>query len=72
MRRIGVAKFKQECLALLDRLDREGLIITKHGKPIARVTPYETSSAELIGALKDRLHISGDITATGVRWDAES
>lgn len=71
MKRIGVAKFKQECLSLLDRLDRDGLIVTKHGKPIARVMPYETSSAELIGALKGRLNISGDVISTGVRWDAE-
>ena len=49
MKRIGAAKFKEQCLALLDQLDAEGLVITKRGKPVARVLPYEsrrrTSSA---------------------------
>ena len=37
MNEIGAAKFKEQCLALLDQLDADGLIITKHGKPVARV-----------------------------------
>ena len=41
MKSIGAAKFKEQCLALLDRLDADGLIITKHGKPVARVVPYD-------------------------------
>ena len=40
MRTIGAAQFKAQCLALLDQLEADGLIITKHGKPIARVLPY--------------------------------
>ena len=39
MQTIGAAKFKEQCLALLDQLDADGLIITKHGKPVARVIP---------------------------------
>lgn len=66
-----MARFKQECLALLDRLDPEGIVITKHGKPIAKVVPIERSSAELIGALEGRLTITGDVLSTGERWDAE-
>ena len=40
MNEIGAAKFKEQCLALLDQLDADGLIVTKHGKPVARVIPY--------------------------------
>ena len=40
MKEIGAAKFKEQCLALLDQLDADGLIVTKHGKPVARVIPY--------------------------------
>ena len=39
MKEIGAAKFKHQCLALLDQLDADGLIVTKHGKPVARVLP---------------------------------
>ena len=37
------AKFKERCLALLDQLDAQGLVVTKHGKPVARVLPYEAA-----------------------------
>ena len=40
MKLIGAAKFKKQCLALLDQLDADGFIITKRGKPVARVVPY--------------------------------
>jgi prevent-host-death family protein len=39
MERINAAKFKEQCLALLDNLDPEGIIITEHGKPVARLIP---------------------------------
>jgi len=72
MKTIGAAKFKEQCLALLDRLDAEGLIVTKHGKPVARVLPFETRSAALIGSLRHKVKIQGDILTTGLRWDADA
>ena len=70
MKTIGAAKFKEQCLALLDHLDAEGLIVTKHGKPIARVVPYAQNQADLIGSLRHKIEIRGDILTTGLRWDA--
>ena len=72
MKTIGAAKFKEQCLALLDRLDADGLIVTKHGKPVARVLPYEPESAGLIGCLRHKIKIQGDILTTGLRWDADA
>ena len=40
-------------------------------KPVARVLPYDRDSASLIGSLRDKLEIKGDIMSTGIRWDAE-
>ena len=54
MKTIGAAKFKEQCLALLDDLGGDGLVITKHGKPVARLLPYERRHAELIGSLGTR------------------
>ena len=71
MKRIGATKFKEQCLTLLDRLDTDGLIVTKHGKPVARVLPYEPQSAGLIGSLRHKIKIRGAIFTTGVRWDAD-
>ena len=36
MKTIGAAKFKENCLALLDQLDPDGLVVTKRGRPVAR------------------------------------
>jgi prevent-host-death family protein len=71
-KRIAAAEFKTRCLALLDEVDKEGLIITKHGRPVARLLPIETKPVELIGRLKGKLKIKGDVMTTGVRWNAES
>ena len=72
MKAIGAAKFKEQCLALLDKLTPDGLVITKHGKPVARVIPYPRSSADLIGSLRDKIEIEGDIFTTGIEWDADA
>jgi prevent-host-death family protein len=72
MERINASKFKEQCLALLDSLDPEGLVITKHGKPVARLIPAGADCRELIGSMKGKIRIHGDILSTGLRWDAQS
>lgn len=72
MPRIGAAKFKRECLAILDRLGPEGIVITKRGKPIAKLVPIQTESAALIGSLAGKIRVHGDLRTTGLWWDAES
>lgn len=70
MKTMAVAKFKEQCLAIVDRLSPEGIIITKRGRPVARLLPIERSSAELIGCLEGRIHVTGDIVSTGVSGDS--
>ena len=72
MKSIGAAKFKEQCLALLDGLDGDGLVVTKRGKPVARVLPYKQSEADLIGSLRHKVTVRGDIYTTGIRWDADA
>ena len=72
MKTVPAAKFKEQCLAILDRVDAEGIIITKHGKPVAKLVPVHTEGANLIGCFKGKIKIKGDILTTGVKWDAES
>ena len=71
MKQIAAAKFKEQCLALLDRVGAEGIVITKRGKPVAKLIPIRAESAGLIGALKGQVKIKGDVLSTGLRWDAE-
>ena len=72
MKRIAAAKFKEQCLAILDRIEPAGVIITKHGKPVARLLPIRSESAALIGSMKGKIKIKGDTLSTGLKWNAES
>ena len=72
MREIPGAKFKEQCLALLEQVDPDGIVITKRGKSIAKLIPIGTDSASLIGSLRGKLKIKGDIISTGIKWRAES
>lgn len=69
---VSASQFKEQCLALLDKLDSEGLVITKHGKPVARVVPAQSDCKELIGSLKGKIRVKGDTLSTGLSWDAQS
>lgn len=72
MRRIKISDFKQRCLRLLDHLEPDGILVTKRGRPLARVIPAESDCASLIGSMKGKIRIHGNIFSTGRRWDAES
>lgn len=71
MKKIAAAKFKEQCLAILDRLGPDGVIVTKHGRPVARVLPVQESSADLIGALRGHVTVKGDLLSTGMAWEAD-
>ena len=71
MKQIAAAKFKEQCLSLLDEVDPEGIVITKRGKPVAKLIPFASDSASLIGSLKGKLEIKGEIFSTGLDWNAE-
>jgi prevent-host-death family protein len=71
MKEIAAAEFKARCLSLIDEVDQDGIVITKRGKAVAKLIPVGTESSTLIGALKGKLRIKGNIVSTGARWDAE-
>ena len=57
MREVKAGEFKAKCLKLLDEVAEtgEGLIVTKRGKPVARVLPPIREA--LLGALKGTVTI---------------
>jgi antitoxin (DNA-binding transcriptional repressor) of toxin-antitoxin stability system len=59
-------------MAILDNLDPEGLVTTRHGKPIARLIPEDSNCADLIGRMKGKIRITGDLMSTGLSWHPES
>lgn len=72
MKKMGAAKFKEKCLSILDNVGYDGVVITKHGRPVAKLIPIKAEPSSLIGVLEGRLKIKGDIRSTGRAWDAES
>jgi prevent-host-death family protein len=71
VKQIAAAQFKERCLSILDRVGPDGIVITKRGRPVAKLIPIQTESASLIGVLKGKIKIKGDILSTGIGWDAE-
>lgn len=59
-------------MEILASLPPEGIVITRHGKPVARVIPENSICADLIGSMKGKVKIHGDMFSTGLKWDAES
>jgi antitoxin (DNA-binding transcriptional repressor) of toxin-antitoxin stability system len=68
-----VTEFKAKCLRLVDDLMPSGILLTKRGRPVARVIPAgPLDNRDLIGALKGSIAVKGNLFCTGVKWHAES
>jgi len=69
---IGAGDFKSTCLKLLDDVARSRvpLVITKHGRPVARLVPMPPNIA-LFGALGGSVLRETDIESPiDTAWDA--
>ncbi len=63
----------RKCLKILDELGPQGIVVTKRGQPVAKVTPvHPVDNSKLTGSMKGKVIIRGDVFSTGVKWDAES
>lgn len=73
VRVINISDFRQQCLTLVDNLPSEGILISRHGNPIAKLIPVRRSCADLIGSVRDLSTDPKDnLFSTGIEWDAES
>lgn len=69
---IGAGEFKAKCLQLLDDVaeKRGTLVITKHGKPIAKLVPVEPEQ-RMFGALRGSVVEEHDIISPiGADWES--
>jgi prevent-host-death family protein len=72
---IAATEFRARCLALLDQVaqERVPLVVTKHGRPVAVVMPYEEDVPPVFGILAGTVHASDDLVAPArERWDVEN
>ena len=74
-RTIKASEFKARCLKLMDEVAENGgeIVITKNGRPTARLVAYRQKPQTLFGIDRGRLEIVGDLDdPMDVEWDAES
>ena len=74
-RTIKASEFKAKCLKLMDEVAESGeeIVITKNGRPIARLVPYRAKFEEFFGADKGKLEIIGDIISPlEVDWEIDT
>jgi len=71
MKTIPAGQFKARCLRLMDevRSTREPVLITKKGRPVAKLVPAESQPEDIFGCLKDEIKIVGDIESPVVPWE---
>jgi prevent-host-death family protein len=73
---INAAQFKAKCLKLIDEVaaTRKPLIITKRGKPLAKLVPIQDEAPTgLFGYMKGTVQILGDIVnVPHDAWAAET
>ncbi|MGD0090457.1 MAG: type II toxin-antitoxin system prevent-host-death family antitoxin [Planctomycetota bacterium] len=72
---VAAGEFKTKCLKLMDTVRDTGeeVVITKHGKPVAKLVPAtKKKPRSLYGCMKGSVTYCGDIISPiDVEWEAE-
>ena len=71
---VPATAFKDSCLQLIERVRQthEEIVVTKYGRPVAKLVAFEEGKAPLFGFLEGSVTIHGDIIAPlDDEWDAE-
>jgi prevent-host-death family protein len=63
MKTMAAGEFKAKCLKVMDRVNatREPVIITKKGRPVAKLVPADPIPKDSLGSLVGIIEIVGDI-----------
>lgn len=62
-RTMAAGTFKANCLSVMDEVQakREPVVITKRGKPVAKLIPVDTDPDDIFGYMSGKIKILGDI-----------
>ena len=62
-RTVPAGEFKTNCLRLMDEVHETGapIVVTKHRRPVVRVSPFRQERLKLVGSCRGQLRIMGDI-----------
>ena len=73
MKTVPAGEFKAKCLKLMDYVNETHLtiVITKHNKPIALLTPVTNTPSDVFGCMKNTVTVKFNIVdPIDVTWDA--
>jgi prevent-host-death family protein len=72
---MAAGQFKAQCLQLMDQVQQthEEIVITKHGRPVAKLVPVEAAAERsLLGYLQGSVQVVGDIVSPlDESWEAD-
>ncbi len=65
MKTMAAGAFKVHCLSVMDEVQakRESVLITKHGKPVAKLVPADTDADDIYNFLAGKGAITGDVVS---------
>jgi prevent-host-death family protein len=68
MKTIAAGTFKTKCLAIMDEVQakREPVVVTKHGRPVAKLVPVNSDADEIFGFFSGRGSITGDVVSSAL------
>jgi prevent-host-death family protein len=68
MKKMAAGSFKVHCLAIMDEVHakRESIVITKHGKPVAKLVPADKNGDDIYDFLAGKGAIAGDIVSPAI------
>lgn len=63
MKKMPAGEFKSRCLAIMDAVQKtkESVLITKRGRPVAKLVPADDVPRAFLGRLEGLVKIVGDI-----------
>jgi prevent-host-death family protein len=70
---VAATEFRVRCLALLNEVHRtrQPLLVTRHGEPVVRVSPYIARNSKAKNPLKGSVLFQSDlIAAPDEKWDS--
>ncbi|MEO5937145.1 MAG: type II toxin-antitoxin system Phd/YefM family antitoxin [Terriglobales bacterium] len=76
MKTVPAAKFKAQCLSLMDDVLETGeeIIVTKRGRPVVKITRIREAQKPFIGRLVGIVEVTGDLLEPAVPaedWDLD-
>jgi len=71
MKKMAAGSFKVHCLAVMDEVHskRESVLITKRGKPVAKLVPADRETDDIFGFLVGKGTIKGDVVSPAFRLE---